>query len=130
VPSVAEFDAADAAAVVELAETAPAEKAFCPWCDEEVSPAARKCKHCGELLDPGLRKQVANEKRAERRDRHGFRCPYCGSPELPHSYSQISGAGWVVFTLLLLFCLPLFWVGLLIREDVTVFHDCGMRLGG
>ena len=27
----------------------------CPFCDEEISSKAKKCKHCGEFLDPVLR---------------------------------------------------------------------------
>ena len=27
----------------------------CPFCDEEISPQAKKCKHCGEILDVTLR---------------------------------------------------------------------------
>jgi DNA-directed RNA polymerase subunit RPC12/RpoP len=27
----------------------------CPYCSEQILAAARKCKHCGELLDPQLR---------------------------------------------------------------------------
>lgn len=27
----------------------------CPFCAEEISPAAKKCKHCGETLDVALR---------------------------------------------------------------------------
>lgn len=27
----------------------------CPYCDELISSKAKKCKHCGEILDPQLR---------------------------------------------------------------------------
>jgi uncharacterized membrane protein YvbJ len=27
----------------------------CPFCAEQIEDAARKCKHCGEYLDPSLR---------------------------------------------------------------------------
>ncbi len=29
--------------------------AACPMCKEEIQPDAKKCKHCGEFLDPALR---------------------------------------------------------------------------
>lgn len=38
---------------------------------------------------------------------------------------KVSTAGWVVFALLLLFCLPLFWIGLLIKDRVAVCPQCG-----
>jgi hypothetical protein len=42
----------------------------CPFCAENIEDAARKCKHCGEYLDPALRTasgpqaQVEVQKRA------------------------------------------------------------------
>ena len=59
-----------------------------------------------------------------------FRCPFCGSRAIPVRRAQISAAGWVVFVVMLLFCLPLFWLGLLITEEYRVCHDCGSRIGG
>ncbi len=29
----------------------------CPYCAEQILDDAKKCKHCGEILDPALRKQ-------------------------------------------------------------------------
>ena len=58
-----------------------------------------------------------------------FKCPYCGSTESPTIKQQISTAGWVTFAVLLLFCLPLFWIGLLMKEDYRVCYDCGAKLG-
>jgi lipopolysaccharide-induced tumor necrosis factor-alpha factor len=62
------------------------------------------------------------------RVRRGFRCPYCGCTEPPLQSSDISAAGWVVFALMLLFCFPLFWIGLLIKEEYRRCVDCGARL--
>ena len=28
---------------------------ICPYCQEEVKKEAKKCKHCGEILDVALR---------------------------------------------------------------------------
>ena len=30
-------------------------RTHCPVCDEDISARARKCRHCGEVLDPALR---------------------------------------------------------------------------
>ncbi|MDQ3798317.1 MAG: hypothetical protein M3384_02605, partial [Acidobacteriota bacterium] len=46
---------------------------------------------------------------------HGYRCPRCGTQNLPHIERKISTAGWVVFAVLLVVFLPLFWIGLLIK---------------
>jgi TM2 domain-containing membrane protein YozV len=45
--------------------TAPAPVASgtraCPMCGEEILPVAKKCKHCGELLDPELAAQASRQ---------------------------------------------------------------------
>jgi hypothetical protein len=58
----------------------------------------------------------------------GFRCPYCQSPAGTYAVSKVSTGGWVVLVVMLLFCLPLFWIGLLIREDSYHCRSCLMRL--
>lgn len=42
------------------ADSEQKQKKECPFCSEEIFVSAKKCKHCGEILDPVLRKQ--NEK--------------------------------------------------------------------
>lgn len=78
------------------------------------------------------RRSQSNDEEEDLRSRssRGFRCPFCRTPERPRTEQRISTAGWVVFAVLLFACLPLFWIGLLIREDVQLCRDCGMRLGG
>ena len=63
------------------------------------------------------------------RRRRGFECPYCGTDELPVVKSQISTGGWIVFAVMLVTCFPLFWIGLLIKEDYRECYDCGVQLG-
>lgn len=59
---------------------------------------------------------------------HGYRCPRCATQALPIMTRKISTAGWVTFGVLLAVFLPLFWIGLLIKEDVRVCPVCQMRL--
>ncbi len=69
-------------------------------------------------------------RRPRRRERQvGFRCPFCGSDEFPLRRSQISVGGWIVFAVMILVCFPLFWIGLLIKEEYRVCAECGMKLG-
>lgn len=58
----------------------------------------------------------------------GYRCPNCMSQFLPRVERRISTTGWVVFAILLVVFFPLFWVGLLIKEDVQVCPSCSARL--
>jgi hypothetical protein len=71
------------------------------------------------------RDDYADERRPARRER---RCPECGSREAPFVRQKVSSAGWAVFAVLLLFCFPLCWVGLLITEGQRECYDCGARL--
>jgi hypothetical protein len=50
------------------------------------------------------------------------------SQMLPQIERSISTAGWIVFAVLLVVFFPLFWVGLLIKEDVHVCPACKTRL--
>jgi hypothetical protein len=70
-----------------------------------------------------------DEDRRPRRRREGFECPFCGSTERPIVKRQVSGAGWVVFFLLLFFTIIFCFVGLFMQEDVRVCRDCGAKLG-
>ncbi len=71
-----------------------------------------------------------DQRRVSRPGRRGFCCPYCGSTDVPITKSKISAAGWVVFAVLLVFCFPLFWIGLFIKEDFKECADCGTKVGG
>jgi hypothetical protein len=65
---------------------------------------------------------------SRRRGGLGSVCPYCGSDAPPIFTSQISSGGWVVLVVMLLLCWPLFWIGLLMKEDVKKCSDCGAKL--
>lgn len=58
-----------------------------------------------------------------------YRCPRCGTNHLPQVTKKVSTAGWVVFAVLLVFFLPLFWIGLLIKEEVRTCPVCKVRIG-
>jgi rubrerythrin len=60
---------------------------------------------------------------------HGYRCPRCGTQNLPHIERKISTAGWIVFAVLLLVFFPLFWIGFLMKEDVRVCPVCNLKVG-
>lgn len=57
-----------------------------------------------------------------------YRCPNCGTHYLPVIERRISTAGWITFALLLVFTFVFFWIGLLIKEDVSVCPVCKYRL--
>jgi hypothetical protein len=57
-----------------------------------------------------------------------FRCPHCMSNFMPRMDRRISTAGWITFAVLLVFFFPLFWIGLLIKEDVPVCSSCNTKL--
>ena len=59
----------------------------------------------------------------------GYRCPRCGTTAPPQITSKISDGGWIVFVLMLLFCFPLFWIGLLMKEEQRVCSMCFTKLG-
>ena len=58
---------------------------------------------------------------------HGYRCPRCASQLLPKIERKISNAGWIVFSVLMVTFFPLFWIGLLIKEDVKVCPICNLK---
>ncbi len=57
-----------------------------------------------------------------------YRCPTCMSQFLPRVERRISTTGWIVFAVLLVLFFPLFWVGLLIKEDVHICPSCSTKL--
>jgi DNA-directed RNA polymerase subunit RPC12/RpoP/ribosomal protein L40E len=57
-----------------------------------------------------------------------YRCPNCATQFLPRVERRVSTAGWIVFSVLLVFIFPLFWIGLLIKEDVHVCPSCSAKI--
>ncbi|HVU66726.1 MAG TPA: LITAF-like zinc ribbon domain-containing protein [Ktedonobacteraceae bacterium] len=56
-------------------------------------------------------------------------CPLCHAHAPALVQQRISTAGWITFGVLLFVFLPLFWIGLLIKENYYVCSRCGVRLG-
>lgn len=46
-------------AAIEVQRRAETEPRPCPFCEELILPTSKKCKHCGEYLDPAYRPQPA-----------------------------------------------------------------------
>ncbi len=59
----------------------------------------------------------------------GYRCAHCGSGFAPLTAKKISSDGWLAFALLLFFCPPFFWIGLLMKEEYRVCATCGVKFG-
>lgn len=53
-----------------------------------------------------------------------FRCPHCQSSAPPVIAKRIGAAGWVVFFALLIFCFPLCFIGLFIKEEYRMCSWC------
>lgn len=59
---------------------------------------------------------------------YDFRCPRCSSQFYPKLVRKVSTAGWIVFAILMITFFPLFWIGLLIKEDVRICAVCNARI--
>jgi len=57
-----------------------------------------------------------------------YRCPNFGTTTLPIIERRISTAGWITFALLLVFTFIFFWIGLLMKQDVSVCPVCRATL--
>ena len=57
-----------------------------------------------------------------------YRCPNCGTTALPLIERRISTAGWITFSLLLVFTFIFFWIGLLMKENVSICPVCRAKL--
>jgi len=68
-----------------------------------------------------------SSRRGRRRPRNEEECPFCGCADEPVTRQQISPAGWVTFAVLMFFCWPLFWIGLLMTENYQACGDCGRK---
>jgi len=54
-------------------------------------------------------------------------CPRCAG-QIFRTERKVSTVGWIVFAVLMVAFFPLFWIGLLIKEDVRVCQTCNFRI--
>lgn len=54
-------------------------------------------------------------------------CPRCASQYIRFE-KKISTAGWIVFAVLMVTFFPLFWIGLLIKEDAQFCQVCNYKI--
>ena len=97
----------------------------------QVNPSARQTQEIRQVQplpinNPNQTQTLAYQKPAF--VANGYRCPRCGTQNLPITKRQISTAGWITFSLLLIFTWIFFWVGLLIKEDVRVCPVCNLKI--
>ena len=85
--------------------------------------------HLQQLQQPNPQSNQAITQHQRQNFVAGYRCPRCGTQNLPYTKRQISTAGWITFGVLLVMTLIFFWIGLLMKEDVRVCSVCGLKLG-
>jgi RNA polymerase subunit RPABC4/transcription elongation factor Spt4 len=120
----------------------------CNNCGRVNDASTRICRHCGTVLerqktgaqvrdytppitnvgDAAHAPQFVEPYSRPGATTGGYRCPNCQSTYPPVAEKRISSEGWIVFIALLVFCLPLFWIGLLMKEELRVCPVCRARV--
>ena len=121
----------------------------CQNCGQPNADIARICRYCGSSLLTGSQSSARPtdyapppqsdfggipawatvpppavvEPRPQQAPAH-FRCPHCQSTAPPIVSKRIGTAGWVVFFALLIFCFPLCFIGLFIKEEYRMCSWC------
>ena len=108
------------------------------WKTDEFQVADKKSQKTEQinrvqpLADPYLTNQTARPQplayQQQQNMAYGYRCPRCASQVFPTTVRKISTVGWIVFAVLMVLFFPLFWLGLLIKEDVRVCPACNLRI--
>lgn len=122
------------------------ESLICPHCSQETVTAATlghpdartvRCAYCREIYPLGEGRTPKADPVAESEATPPalaqappiFRCPYCSANAPPVIHRVTSTAGYIFAIVLLLFlCIPIFWIGLLMKEDQYYCRICHMRL--
>lgn len=127
---------------------------FCRNCGQPNADIARICRYCGTALLPDVQSSTPRPPDyappppqsdlgglplwatdpppppapvVPLRQPHapaGFRCPHCQSTAPPVVAKRIGAAGWIVFFALLIFCFPLCFIGLFIKEEYRMCSWC------
>lgn len=123
----------------------------CQNCGQPNADVARICRYCGQQLQAGAARTPTDYATPPQPGSYApthdwaasgnlspyappalnaenFRCPHCQSTAPPVVAKRISVAGWVVFALLLVFCLPFCFVGLFIKEEYRMCSWCRASL--
>ncbi len=61
-----------------------------------------------------------------------FKCPYCSHEGVPVTSKSVSVGGWILFAVLLFFCIPICWLPFVIdgcKDEVKRCSGCGTKLG-
>ncbi len=98
--------------------------------NNQAAPKTQEIKQVQRLLPPNLANPQMPQAMTYPQSAHfmaGYRCPRCGTQNLPFIQRQISTAGWITFAVLLVMTGIFFWIGLLIKEDVRVCSVCGLK---
>jgi RNA polymerase subunit RPABC4/transcription elongation factor Spt4 len=59
---------------------------------------------------------------------NGYHCPRCAAQVMPRVERKVSTTGWIVFAVLMVVFFPIFWIGLLIKEDVKICPVCNIKI--
>ena len=111
----------------------------CRGCGQPNADIARICRYCGAALHSNSQSSTYRPPDyappppqtvtplaplAQPNTPENFRCPHCLSTEPPVIAKRIGAAGWVVFFALLIFCFPLCFIGLFIKEEYRMCSWC------
>lgn len=118
----------------------------CQWCGTQIADDAGFCPSCGAAVQRGQPVpppvQQAPPQQAGQwpnppqyaapgQAYPGFVCPFCRYQGPPNIQKEMSSGGWILFVVLLLFCLPLCWLPFVIdgcKEEIRKCPSCGAKL--
>lgn len=115
----------------------------CPKCGAKLMEGAASCQWCGQTTpenasqpttdSPTITQPPAVQPPPAPLPPMGrFTCPFCGNQGPPIISKTMSSGGWILFAVLLVFCLPLCWLPFVLngtKEEVRKCYGCGAKLG-